>query len=456
MLTQAAICIDIGSTYTKGARFLLNGDFFEPQKRAVTPTTTANLPDGFNHVYAKLSQDPSKEQVFFSSSAKGGLKVAVIGLVPEISLHIARLAAFSAGARICLSLPYKLLASHITQIEQQNPDILLLCGGTDGGNERYVTENATSIAQSSYDGIIIYAGNNLAADEISAILEHKKLLITENIMPDFGSVNTDPVRENIRKVFLNTIVSGKGLSELVDRFATEPVPTPMAMLNLVEAMGNNLPEWQNFALIDLGGATTDYYSFCEGFNAESGRVLKGIVEPKLKRTVEGDLGMRVSAESALETSRDFFANTIGAEKLALLEQFIAKLAQNPDYLPNQPEEMHFDRILAQGCIHHALLRHAGYMQQIFTVKGPVWAQTGKDLTKINRVIGTGGYLSALASNGENFSVKPTVFTGEKVPLTPQSADYYADEDYLLPLLGSLAKQYPRQTALTAASNLEKL
>ena len=145
------ICVDIGSTYTKGAVFRMAESIFSVEKRAVSPTTVENLPDGFYAVLGELlpdcdvrSLDASNSPcpISFSSSAKGGLKVAVVGLVPEMSLNIARLAAFSAGAKICASYPYQLTSSHIKKIEAEKPDILLLCGGTDGGNEKYVTENA--------------------------------------------------------------------------------------------------------------------------------------------------------------------------------------------------------------------------------------------------------------------------------------------------------------------------
>jgi len=49
-----------------------------------------------------------------------------------------------------------------------------------------------------------------------------------------------------------------------------------------------------------GGATTDVHSFCEGKPRGSGVVLKGLPEPFAKRTVEGDLGMRVSLQTLLE------------------------------------------------------------------------------------------------------------------------------------------------------------
>ncbi|MDD2997723.1 MAG: glutamate mutase L [Candidatus Riflebacteria bacterium] len=467
MSMQRIICVDIGSTYTKGAIFALTGDRFAVEKRSVTPTTTDYLPDGFYTILRKLCPDSdwlnltsadAPCPVYFSSSAKGGLKVAVVGLVPEMSLQIARLAAFSAGARICASYPYRLTRACIAAIECAQPDILLLSGGTDGGNERYVSENAQAIAASDFAGTVIYAGNNASVDRISELLKDRKLVITENLMPDFGRLNIEPVREAIRDVFLARIVSGKGLDRLVSAFSSLPLPTPLAVFNLVKAIGENLDDWKNFALIDMGGATTDFYSFGDSYRPDAGTVMKGIVEPVLKRTVEGDLGMRVSAESAFETARSYLASVTGFsdEQLAAMQAYVCDLTTNTSHLPQNNTEKDYDRFLAQSCVYHALMRHAGTIEEVFTTSGPVWAQTGKDLRCVNRVIGTGGYLAAMGQNNHLMPIldKPPAQT-KKLPLLPQKFSYHADQDYILPLLGNLAEKFPRQCALTAVSYLNE-
>lgn len=465
MTTNRAICVDIGSTWTKGAIFRLVEDRFVVEKRAVTPTTVDFLPDGFFNVVQQLSPGTDWHRfsaadapcpVHFSSSARGGLKVAVVGLVPEMSLQIARLAAFSAGARICASYPYRLSRSCIAAIEHAQPDILLLCGGTDGGNERYVSENAQSLAASDFAGTVIFAGNNAAVDRVSDLLAGRNLLIVENLMPDFGRLNIEPVREAIRKVFLDRIVSGKGLDRLVSAFATQPVPTPLAVLHLVEAIARHAEGWQNFAMIDLGGATTDFYSSGDAYWPDSGAVMKGIIEPALKRTVEGDLGMRVSAESTFEAAEAYLAavSDFSTEQMAALKKYVFNLTTNTGHLPANASERHYDSLLAGACIYHALMRHAGSIEEVFTTKGPIWAQTGKDLRRVNRVIGTGGYLAAIGRGGDQVAIpdRPLIKT-EKLPLLPQRFDYFADNDYILPLLGNLAEKFPRQCALTAVSSL---
>lgn len=464
MTGDSLICADIGSTWTKAVSVTPGTDRFLIGACAAVPTTTDNLQEGFYAVLEQIdpttnwrNSDKPTAPIFFSSSAKGGLNVAVIGLVPEITLHIGRLAAFSAGAKISASFPYRLTRANVSEIEKNRPDILLLSGGTDGGNEKYIIENARAIANSEFMGTIVYAGNAHALDAVTDILKDRDLKTAPNLMPDFGKLNIDPVRETIREVFLERIVTGKGLDGLVGRFKTNPVPTPLAVLNLVEAVGKHVPGWENFVLIDMGGATTDCYSFGDSFYPDSGTVLKGINEPALKRTVEGDLGMRVSAAATLETSCELISAQTEEEGIASFQSYIERISTNTESLPTNQAEEEYDRLLAKACIHHSMIRHAGTIEQVYTVKGAVWVQTGKDLRRVTRIVGTGGYLAATGRAGiaAEFpcSQEPP---GVTIPLLPEKFDYFADTDYLLPLLGNLSEKYPRQAANTAVSCIKRL
>jgi uncharacterized protein (TIGR01319 family) len=254
-------------------------------------------------------------------------------------------------------------------------------------------------------------------------------------------------------------VAGKGLDELVNRFNTQPLPTPLAVLNLVEAIGNNVPDWERFALIDMGGATTDFYSFCEAYNPDSGTVLKGIVEPKGKRTVEGDLGMRVSAGAAFDTAKDFLMQSLEDSQSGYtdMQAYVERLSANTSYLPVDLAEQQYDRLLAAACLNHALIRHAGTIEEVMTTKGPVMAQTGKDLRRVNRIIGSGGFLAAMGRAGDILELPaPKPVDSERVHLLPENFEYYADTEYVLPLLGCLASEFPRQSAASAIQYLTRM
>lgn len=447
------ISIDIGSTYTKAALFKPEIGCFGLVKTATTATTN-HLPDGVNKIYKELEPELNNKnplKVHFSSSAKGGLRVAVIGLVPEITLSIARLAAHSAGAKITCSFPYKLTKQQISELQNEKPDIILLSGGTDGGSEKYALENAQKIEMLNYDPIVIFAGNKYITDDVESIIKTKKLHITENLMPDFGKLNIEPVRNCIRQVFLDSIVDGKGLDKIITQFKSNPVPTPLAVFNLAKAIGENIDNWSDFAIIDIGGATTDCYSYTKSFYPDERKVLKGILEPTLKRTVEGDLGMRVSAYSTLE-SLDAQTTDNFELDFSTAENYCQMVSKSTDFIPKKNNEILIDEMLAEICFNNSISRHAGFVEEVFTNKGKILAQTGKDLKNINKLICTGGYLSKKAK--KPIKLKQNVCS-DKIALLPVNVDYFIDSQYILPLIANLAEEYPVLAAKTAVKFLHK-
>ena len=124
-------------------------------------------------------------------------------------------------------------------------------------------------------------------------------------MPEVGTINIEPAREVIRRIFLERIVDGKGLVERRPGDRPRPWPTPLAVFELAGKIGATQPGWSDFGMIDMGGATTDFYSHTEAFTGGDSILLRGLHEPLLKRTVEGDLGLRVSAAALWESERAY-------------------------------------------------------------------------------------------------------------------------------------------------------
>jgi uncharacterized protein (TIGR01319 family) len=461
------LSIDIGSTYTKGAMFRLTSGTINAQSqsglefldRAVCPTTTSNLKEGFDHVRGKLDPDKTADHIAFSSSAKGGLAISAIGLVPDLTLKAAKTAALSAGGKVVSVYAYKLTPDHLDELVAQTPDILLLAGGTDGGNEASVRHNAEALCQlpKHLSGkplpAVVYAGNAVIKDEVSTTLADAGFDVypAPNLLPRIDQVEADGAREKIRDVFLRSIVHGKGLDAIQAEITSEPMPTPLAVLTLVEAIHREAPDFGDFMLIDMGGATTDVYSAGNNIDTEARVVLRGLAEPEVKRTVEGDLGMRVSAATAAHSTAETISGLLKDSDRDAFDSFIANLAATPEYLPADTNEIRFDTVLASGCIHNAMRRHAGTWRRVFTAMGETFLQQGKDLRHIPKLIGSGGFLSAM----EDFvPLMPlTDPQSETISLYPRNYTYLRDNHYLFPLLGVIAVKFPRQAALCAIENL---
>ncbi|ENF6420759.1 glutamate mutase L [Salmonella enterica] len=453
------VSVDIGSTWTKAALFSLEGDALTLVNHALTPTTTHHLADGFfaslNQVLHVADARPLLQhgdiQLKYSSSAKGGLAVAAMGLVPSITLESAKITAHSAGAKIAQYYAYKLNRHDIAELEASPPDILLFTGGTDGGEESYGLANARALAESTLDCAIIYAGNRDIQDEVQRILGHKDLITVDNILPDLDHPNPYAARQAICDVFLSRIVKGKGLDVIVSETGEEPMPTPWTVYELVKAISNIDNAWKEFMLIDMGGATTDVYSACAN-TLSPDTVLHGVPEPLVKRTVEGDLGMRVSAmvvgESTEELVKVVFAQH--PERQQAFYRYLHHLTAQPDYLPSNEEERYFDTVLAGLCVGYATERHAGTKKQVCTCVGNVDLQMGRDLTTVRKVVGSGGWLSRASQfDIYNWLKYRELNDDGKSILLPNQFDYYRDSKGLLPLLANVARLYPQLAARTS-------
>jgi uncharacterized protein (TIGR01319 family) len=445
------VSIDIGSTWTKGVRFAFSAQGeLDIAARATHPTTVDNLSRGFNAVFEALAAPGGANELFYSSSAKGGLAVAAVGIVPEITAEMARITAYSAGAKLTQSFAYELRNADIAALQKSNPDIVLLAGGSDGGNAHYPVENAKKLAKAALPSTIIYAGNSHVQDDVEQILAGHELICVENLLPTLDCPNPEPARKAIREVFLSKITTGKGLDQIIRATGREPSPTPYALYEYCRHISELAPEFGEFLIIDMGGATTDVYSYHEEINI-AGTVRRGLPEPKIKRTVEGDLGMRVSARGAAEAMR---ALAPSQDEDAEFSRYVEEVTAAPEILPSSPKEIHYDAALAQANIATSLMRHAGRAHEVCTADGLVTMQTGRDLTRVSRIIGTGGYLANTVGFNpcDGISRLGVDAQGKRI-LAPRGGQYYRDPDYLFPLLANIARGHPAEAVRKGLQSL---
>ena len=465
MGTRLLLSVDIGSTYTKGGLFALEGEELRLLAREVRPTTVDDLARVFGEVRTAVLSGrtgglpASAVPVYWSSSTRGGLKIAAVGLTPDLTLSVARMAATSAGGKVVRAFSYELTAEDLAALRAVEPDIILFTGGTDGDNSRVVLHNAAQLAALDSPAVILYAGNGKVRDRIAEILRDRPLAAAANVMPEVGTIDIEPAREVIRRVFLERIVDGKGLSSVAAAVGREPLPTPLAVFELVRTVAAEVPGWEDFALIDMGGATTDFYSHTKSFHGGDSVILRGLVEPTLKRTVEGDLGLRVSAEALFRSEAAFLEGRLresgrGPEGL---QAHVAKVSRETEYLPEGEEGRGYDRLLAAACVRAATLRHAGVLQRVYTPQGGFLVQRGKDLRQVRRLIGSGGYLAAATDAAVLLEAcAPGSDDPDTRHLVPETPACYTDAQYLIPLLGNLAADFPGAAARAAVAGLRPL
>ncbi len=447
MLTRAALLIDFGSTFTKLRAIDLD-------RRAILAsgegpsTVSTDIGVGMRHALDDLGRRmgtlPTFKYRLGSSSAAGGLRMVTVGLVPELTAEAARRAALGAGARLIGTFSYRLTKGDIAHIERMHPDILLLSGGTDGGNSQFILHNARTLGLSAITCPVVYAGNREAWDEASEFFGTKEVICTENVMPEFNVLNVEPARDAIRRIFLQRIVHAKGIDGARSDCDAVLMPTPAAVLEGARLLADGCGSTSGIGelvVLDPGGATTDVHSIASGAPSSPEIAMRGLPEPRVKRTVEGDLGMRHNATGIAEVAG---VTTLAADADVAPETFmqlVGELSQDVDRLPTTREEWTVDRALARAALRVAMKRHCGTLETIYTALGPVTVQMGKNLSDIKTVIGTGGVIAHSRAPTELLSVVAADPT-EPQSLRPRAPRFLIDREYLLYACGLLSQVEP--------------
>ncbi|MPZ44310.1 MAG: MutL protein [Betaproteobacteria bacterium] len=457
---SAALLIDFGSTYTKLRAVDLDSRRILGAGQGPS-TVTTDIGIGMRAALADLERRlgslPRFEYRLASSSAAGGLRMVTVGLVRELTAEAARRAALGAGAKLVGAFAYRLTAGDIDEIRACAPDILLLAGGTDGGNSEVVLANAARIGKSDLACPIVYAGNRAAADEACAALAGKTVIVTGNVMPEFNVLAIEPARAAIRQVFIDRIVHAKGIDRAAADFDAVLMPTPAAVLEGARLVADGVQGHSGLGavlVIDPGGATTDVHSISAGEPA-AGVVPQGLPEPRVKRTVEGDLGMRHNAAAIVEAAG---IDAIAADARLTehrVRELLHSIERDVERLPRAEEEFALDAALVRAAVRFAVARHCGTIETVYTVTGPVTVQHGKDLSRIDAVIGTGG---AIVSGRHPRAVLQMALADPAEPLSlkPKSPRLLHDTHYLLYACGLLSTVEPQAALELALANLQAL
>lgn len=452
-----ALAVDFGSTFTKGCLFDLanervTGIAYEPS------TVDSDVRVGLRAVVSKLSQHTSRDIIRVParvcSSAAGGLRMVVVGLVPSLSLEAAQRAALGAGAKIVGAFGHKLSPSALSSLAASRPDLILLAGGIDGGDEETIVHNAGALARLGLSSPIIVAGNQFVAEDCVSILSGagRNATLAANILPEIDRVEVDEVHHLIRELFVKHITQAKGIESVAHELnlVTPIIPTPAAVLSACRLLAEGPPGRAGLGdviIVDVGGATTDIHSASSGMPTRPGVIRRGLPELFLKRTVEGDLGVRINAVTIVER--------IGEEavcRLAMMlhpadlspadaRAYAERVAADPNYVPQSAKEAALDAALARSAIKIAIQRHAGTVKEVFTGSGLALVQYGKDLGAVSTVVGVGGVI-AYGEHAE-FALKGVLPTADApVALSPERPNFLIDRSYLLYGIGLLAEEFP--------------
>ncbi|HSQ05384.1 MAG TPA: glutamate mutase L, partial [Burkholderiales bacterium] len=174
-----------------------------------------------------------------------------------------------------------------------------------------------------------------------------------------------------------------------------------------------------------------------------GLVPRGLPEPFAKRTVEGDLGVRVNARAVVELAH---THELRADLAAVLRRPEAQargglLAANTRVLAQTEEESHFDVVLASACADIAVERHVGHVRETYAANGPVQLLYGKDLRRVRALIGVGG---VFAFGTQAADILRACLARKELPhsMRPEAPALFHDAGYVFYAMGLLAGREP--------------
>ncbi len=370
------------------------------------------------------------DEMHATSSAAGGLKMTVHGLVYDMTVKAAREAALGAGAVIRDVTAGRMKERHVKKVMSIRPNIILLAGGVDYGEEETILDNAELLAQLELDVPIIYAGNKAIQEEVKEILEDggKQVFIVDNVYPNIDEFNILPTRKVIQRVFEEHIVHAPGMSRIKELITGPMMPTPGAVMEASQHLYNYIGD---LVTLDVGGATTDVHSVTEGSTEIRDMLISP--EPREKRTVEGDLGVYVNAVNLVEMiGQDLIEKELGGS----FGQILAE--RQP--IPKSADEVKFIEILTREAVNIAVDRHVGQLKDLYGPTGRIKVAEGKDLTRVKWIIGTGGALTRLQAGPEILSNLRKERSKKLLP--PLKAKVLIDYDYIMASMGVMSQRFP--------------
>ena len=432
---------EIGSTTTMVTAFdqlACDNPVFLGQGQAPTSVLEGNVCIGLQKAIDDLCRKIDIEDITYhtmlaSSSAAGGLRMTVHGLVYDMTVKAAKEAALGAGANLHLTTAGILQEEDLQAIRQISPNVILLSGGTDYGERKTTIENAKLLRTLNIDVPIIYAGNIQNCNVIENIFEGARapLYLADHVYPRLDDLNVEPTRKIIHRVFEENITKAPGMEHIRDMVSGPILPTPGAVMECAKLLYQEIGD---LLVVDVGGATTDIHSVAEG--SEKVSQLQIAPEPMAKRTVEGDLGVYANARKMAEKiGVDQLEQKLGIDILKTFEQY------KP--IPESVEQVKLTEWLAEYATEQALKRHCGQFRHIYGTGGRITYADGKDLTQIKYIVATGGALTRLPGHRRIVSQLRQI-NREGNLLYPQPDQIHILEDgwYCMAALGVLSQSYP--------------
>ncbi len=403
-------------------------------------------------------------EFFCTSSAGGGLQILVIGLTLFDSASSAKRAAYGAGGVLLDTFTIDDKRSAIEQMLEMktlHPDMILITGGTDGGAITGILRLTEILRIANpdpkYAGAdlipALYAGNTDAKELIKGMLKDSfAISLLPNLRPTLMEENLKPTRDMIQQVFLeNVMEKAPGYHKVKESSSAPILPTPVAVLNSLELFSSLHQE--GILAFDIGGATTDVFSFIQG---------------NPQRTVSANLGMSYSAlnvlsDAGLDRLQQFLPQEIDSSEL---RNYLGNKSLYPTHSHQDTRSLMIEHALAKVAIAQALEQHQqmhfntgkiGFLDKLKAGERDKYVDKFEYVSQeqsyrfshsdIGILVGIGGVFTAVQNQLQAAmilidAVKPKGCT-----------TVFRDIHFLSPHMGVLRSSYPKPTATLLAKEL---
>lgn len=368
----------------------------------------------------------------------------------------AKRAAYGAGGVILDTFTIDDQRSSIEQMlamKQLHPDMILITGGTDGGAVTGILR-LTEILRIANPGPkylgadlipALYAGNTDATDLVKGMLRDTfALSILPNLRPTLTEENLKPTRDMIQKIFLeNVMEKAPGYNKAKELSSGPILPTPVAVINSLELFANEHKD--NILAFDIGGATTDVFSFIQG---------------NPQRTVSANLGMSYSALNVLsDAGLDRLLQLLPTDfDSSELRNYLGNKSLYPTHSHKDDRSLMIEHALAKVAISQALDQHQqmhfntskmGFLDKLKAGERDKYLDKFEYVSQelsytfsqadIGILIGIGGVFTAVQNKLQAAMI---LIDGAK----PKGCTYvYRDTQFLSPHIGVLSSCYPIPT-----------
>ena len=426
---KRVLVTDCGSTTTKALLFEKTKDGWRKTFRGESPTTVEkpveDVTVGAINAFKELEEvsglsileasercplkkgsptDKNNIDCYLStSSAGGGLQMAVMGAVKKLSANVAERAALGAGAIVLDTFSFDDGREDFEKVEKLRyikPDMVLLSGGTEGGSKLHAMVLAEILVSASpaprfgntLKLPVIYAGNSKIKSEIIEVLQNSfEVTTARNLYPEIGKEDISESRDIIHELFLTHVMShSPGYDKLLSWADSAILPTPSAVGNCILSYAKETNK--NIICVDIGGATTDVFSVV--FNNES---------PNFHRSVSANFGMSYSIGNVLQEAG--VANIKRWLSFDITDNEIKNRIFNkmcrPTSIPQTEDDLNLEQAVCREALKLSTVHHFSLLPDK-NISGPrtisaIFSQNDEvskyKMLPIDIVVGSGGVLS---------------------------------------------------------------